>query len=224
MILPKFSIFIASLFLLLLVVGSTSPAIAAMKTGCEQTCVSVHREGGELVISARRDPVRIARPTTAPVASPTPAATRTTTPRKLPTKKRKPRPTFSDQVREVLPIGAFEIHPRSGALIYEPMLIRALGCADFQKKLAILDTSIELSLTPRIEWSWGDGSNQVWKGSATRGVHTYLRAGRYRIQMRCYWSGAFRTPNTSWAPIPEGITSSAATDVEIFRGRVFFTK
>ena len=210
------------------------PTVDAHGSNCAQTCVEIRREGGELVITARRDPVRVIRPTVSPTPTPSPSPSppkRTTT--SPPPRRKAParpgngvqkRPSFSDQIRELLPEGSFRTLPQSGALINEPLLIRAFGCAEFTKKLPILDTTVELRLTPQLWWVWGDGQSEVWAVSATRGAHIYSRAGRYLIQMRCQWSGWFRTPHSSWAPIPEGIVSTSQQRVELFRAHVFFTE
>jgi hypothetical protein len=208
----------------------------AYAAGCAKTCVSVVREGGELVITARRDPIRRAakvQSSPAPALTPTPTRTPTLSKSATPSqrgknktqvRKRTPRPSLSDQIRELLPPGSFTLWPRAGAVIYEPLLIHAQGCAPFRKTLPILDTSILLELTPTIEWNWGDGSSESWRGAAQRGAHIYRRAGRYSIVMRCHWSGVYRTPESGWAPIPTGITSSTAQSVELFRAQVFFTE
>ena len=202
----------------------------AYAAGCAKTCVSVVREGGELVITARRDPIRrSAKVQSSPTPIPTPTLSKSATPsqrgkNKAQVRKRTPRPSLSDQIRELLPPGSFTLWPRAGAVIYEPLLIHAQGCTPFRKTRPILDTSILLELTPSIEWNWGDGSSESWRGAAQRGAHIYRRAGRYSIVMRCHWSGAYRTPESGWAPIPTGITSSTAQIVELFRAQVFFTE
>lgn len=202
----------------------------AYAAGCAKTCVSVVREGGELVITARRDPIRrSAKVQSSPTPIPTPTLSKSATPSqrgrgKTPVRRGAPRPSLSDQIRELLPPGSFTLWPRAGAVIYEPLLIHAQGCAPFRKTLPILDTSILLELTPTIEWNWGDGSSESWRGAAQRGAHIYRRAGRYSIVMRCHWSGAYRTPESGWAAIPPGITSSTAQSVELFRAQVFFTE
>lgn len=221
-------------FTLLLLCPTTSIVVSppAFSVDCTQTCVEVRREGGELVITARRDPIRSAKtvrpspaasPTQQPV-QPTQQPVQPTRPRPKATARSTPRPTFSDQIRELLPDGSFRLLPARGALIHEPLLVRAFGCSDVTKTLPILDTQVELRLTPRIEWSWGDGQRELWSGSASRGAHIYTKAGRYLVQMNCYWSGAFRTPHSPWAPIPEGISSSARQSVELFRAQVLFTE
>ncbi len=189
-----------------------------------------------MVITARRDPIRRAakvQSSSTPALTPTPTRTPTLSKSATPTqrgknkaqvRKRTPRPSLSDQIRELLPPGSFTLWPRAGAVIYEPLLIHAQGCAPFRKTLPILDTSILLELTPTIEWNWGDGSSESWRGATQRGAHIYRRAGRYSIVMRCHWSGAYRTPESGWAPIPTGITSSTAQIVELFRAQVFFTE
>ena len=212
-------------------------AIAAQGANCVQTCVEIRREGGELVITARRDPVRVARPTASPIPSPTSSPKPSTPPSKAPAtspprrktparsaRATRPRPTLSDQIRELLPEGSFRTLPQSGALINEPLLVRAFGCTELTKELPILDTTVELRLRPVIHWTWGDGTSEAWAGSVIRGAHIYTHAGRYLIQMRCQWSGWFRTPDSSWAPIPEGIVSTSQLRVELFRAHVFFTE
>lgn len=193
---------------------------SARAADCTQTCVEVRREGGELVITAHRDPVRrkpapqpsIQSPTKAPSVSP---STR---------KKARPSTSLSDQIREVLPAGSFTLLPRAGALIYEPLLIHSHGCSDFSKTLPILDTTISLRLDPVIYWNWGDGKYESWRGNAVRGAHIYDRPGRYRIEMSCHWGGFFRTPNSSWFPIPDGISSVSSQMVALSRAEVFFTE
>lgn len=213
----------ASFLALFFLVGEVS----AQSASCAKTCVTVTREGGELVITARRDPIlRPPKPIAAPSPSPTPSARPSIssgTPTRTPVRKRAPQRSLSDEIREVLPHTSFAVLPKAGAVIHEPLLVRALGCAPFQKTLPILDTSIHLNLYPTIEWSWGDGSVDRWRGAAERGVHIFSRPGRYLIAMSCEWSGAYRTPESPWAPIPSGITSIATQSVELFRARVFFT-
>jgi len=195
---------------------------------CAQTCVTVTREGGELVITARRDPVKrkpvaSASPSSSPSPSPTHAPF-TTTQKSVSKRKAKSRPSLSDQIREVLPSVSFSILPRSGALIWEPLLIHQAGCAPVRKTLPILDTSITLDLQPTIQWSWGDGSSEVWSSGRARGAHIYHRPGRYLIDIRCMWEGSYRTPSSNWMEIPPGIISSSRQSVELFRARVFFTE
>ena len=191
---------------------------------CAQTCVTVTREGGELVITANRDPVK-RKPVASISPSPSPTYSPATTARKSVSKRKaKPRPSLSDQIREVLPGVSFSILPRSGALIWEPLLIHQIGCAPVRKTLPILDTSIILDLQPTVQWSWGDGSGESWAGGRARGAHIYQRPGRYLIDIRCMWEGSYRTPSSNWMEIPSGIISSSRQSVELFRARVFFTE
>jgi hypothetical protein len=225
-------LYFASAFLSIIFITFTGKSALpnAHAAGCAKTCVSVVREGGELVITARRDPIRrSAKVESSPTPIPTPTLSKSTAPSqrgrvKTPVRRGTPRPSLSDQIRELLPPGSFTLWPRAGAVIYEPLLIHAQGCAPFRKTLPILDTSILLELTPTIEWNWGDGSSESWRGAAQRGAHIYRRAGRYSIVMRCHWSGAYRTPESGWVPIPSGITSSTVQNVELFRAQVFFTE
>jgi hypothetical protein len=212
---PVFLVF----FLLALSLGVATNAHAGE---CAKTCVEVRREGDELVITAKRDPAPVVRRT--PTATPTPAPTLTRKQIRAKSVHRKPRSTLSDQIREVLPISSFALLPASGALIHEPLLVRAYGCESVVKELPILDTSVELNLLPLVEWSWGDGQVERWKMGAVRGAHIYSRPGEFQIQMRCYWLGTYRTPHSPWAPIPEGILSTAVRSIALFRARVFFTE
>ena len=220
---------------LAILLSSTVVAISARAADCTQTCVEVRREGGELVITAHRDPVRrkpapqpsIQSPTKAPSVSTSTRASSPPTPKKTGKpirKKARPSTSLSDQIREVLPAGSFTLLPRAGALIYEPLLIHSHGCSDFSKTLPILDTTISLRLDPVIYWNWGDGKYESWRGNAVRGAHIYDRPGRYRIEMSCHWGGFFRTPNSSWLPIPDGISSVSSQIVALSRAEVFFTE
>lgn len=187
---------------------------------CRQTCVEVRREGGELVISAHRDPIRRK---VSPGISPTPSPSHRaqSAPR---AKRRKASSSLSDQIRELLPNGSFTLLPTAGALVHEPLLLHTHGCADFAKTLPILDTEISLTLDPVIHWSWGDGTEEYWRGNAVRGAHIFHRPGRYRIELRCQWRGWFRTPNSQWLRVPEGITSVHGQTVAISRAHIFFTE
>ena len=221
------------LLLPFLVLASVGLGATSTAKDCTKTCVEVRREGGELVITAKRDPIRpkvtIRKPTLTP--TPTPTATPKAIavkplPRKVPTpvRTRAAQLSLSDQIRQVLPEGGFTVMPRTGALIREPLLVRSSGCEDIRKKLPILDTEIELYLRPKVHWDWGDGSTDIWPGNITRGVHIYLRPGRHLITMICTWSGQYRTPDSPWEEIPEGIISNAYRQVEIYRAQVFFTE
>lgn len=192
---------------------------SAVARDCVRTCVDITREGGELVITARRDPVRkrvSSAPT--PLSAPTPS--------RRPTIKRAraPRPSLSDQIRQGLPPHSFTILPYQGALIWEPVIVRASGCTPLRKTIPILDTSILLDLHPSIEWSWGDGQSERWRGSTERFAHIYKRAGRYHLQMHCQWGGSFRTPDGPWRDIPSGIGSTFQSSIELFRAQIFFTE
>lgn len=213
--------------------------VSASAKDCTKTCVEVRREGGELVITAKRDPVRpkIKPPISAPTyaASPTPSPTpspkheaKKSKPvrRKKVTRVRKgvPQLSLSDQIRQVLPKGSFLLLPRRGALIREPLIVRASGCQVIHKRLPILDTEIELRLHPIVEWNWGDGYVESWSESQTRGAHIYQRPGLHLISMSCSWTGQYRTPDSSWSQIPEGIVSYAHQQVELYRAQVFFTE
>lgn len=199
--------------------GVAAPAQAGE---CAQTCVEVRRDGGELVITAKRDPAPVVRKT--PTATPTPVPTFTRKPTAKKGVIRRARPKFSDQIRELLPTSSFTVLPSTGALIHEPLLIRSFGCENVVKKLSILDTTVELNLAPYAQWSWGDGQIARWGMGAVRGAHIYSRPGRVRIQMRCHWVGSYRTPHSPWLPIPEGIVSIAEKSVELFRAQLFFTE
>ena len=214
---------------------SASPVIPVHAAGCSRTCVEVHRDGGELVITAHRDPVRRVAPMTPapPSVAPTPSprATSTIKPRRPASTngkkpiKRAPRPSLSNQIRELLPEGSFIVRPARGALVHEPLLIATSGCAPISKKLPILDTSVELNLQPTVFWKWGDGTSQWWSsGVQTRGAHIFDKSGRYLIEMECHWGGFFRTPDTPWLPIPQGILATSRQEIEIYRAAVFFTE
>lgn len=216
-------ILIGSLFFIV-----TSPgaflANQARAAECTRTCVEVRREGGDLVISAHRDPVkRKVLPQLSPTPTPTRSPIATTRKSTERSQHKRARPSLSDQIREALPAGSFTLLPRTGALIYEPLLIHAHGCANIVKTLPILDTSISLMLDPALYWDWGDGSMEVWRGNAIRGAHIYHRPGRYRILMSCQWGGRFRTPDTPWLPIPDGIVSTSTSLVTLSRAQIFFT-
>lgn len=205
---------------LAILLSSAVVAQSARAADCAQTCVEVRRDGGELVISAHRDPVRKTPAPQPSTQSPTKAPSVSPSTRK----KARPATSLSDQIREVLPAGSFTLLPRTGALIYEPLLIHSHGCSDFSKTLPILDTTISLRLDPVIYWNWGDGKYESWRGNADRGAHIFTRSGRYRIEMSCHWGGFFRTPNSSWLPIPDGISSVSSQIVALSRAEVFFTE
>ena len=95
-----------TLIFLILCTLVLSAAPTARGAGCAKTCVSMHRERGELVITARRDPRPIVR------SSPAPSASASFAPKKS---TQRARPKFSDQIRELLPEGSFTLLPRRGA-------------------------------------------------------------------------------------------------------------
>lgn len=212
----KASLLCGGIFLLVL------PVEEARGAGCEKTCVEVKREGGDLVITAHRDPVR--RRVAPAISNPVP--TSTPTPRKSSHRRaHRSHSSLSDQIREALPRGSFSILPKRGAVIYEPLLIHSSGCSEVKKSLPILDTTIYLELRPQVQWRWGDGTSERWNsGVQTRGAHIYRRAGRYRVEMECHWGGSFRTPQSPWMPIPQGIFSSYNEVIQLFRAEIFFTE
>ena len=202
---------------------------------CTKTCIDLTVENGELVITGKRTPIKpkyIPRPapkprsTSVPTRNPDHQVTRK--PRIGPVRKKAAVKSLNDQVREILPTASIYLQPQSGALIHEPVIFWTDSPRNFKKSLSLLDVKIDLDLTVKFLWNWGDGSNF---GTTLIGApfpsfeitHIYSRSGLSKVSLSSNWSGRYRLDGGVWQQIPGVITTMRSTQIQIRQARTVFT-
>ena len=237
-----YKIFIISA--LVLAFQSNAFSIAA---DCTKTCIDLTVENGALVITGKRTPVipkYTPRPTPKPVASPTqkpaPKPTLSKSPAREPIQGVKPKPritpvhkkvvrkSLNDQIRQLLPAASIFQQPQSGILIREPVIFWTDSPQSFKKSLRLLDVKIDLDLSAKYLWSWGDNSNLETQliGSPFPSfeiTHTYLNSGVKKVGLMINWSGRYRLDGGVWLQIPGVITTNQSNQIQIMKARTVFT-
>jgi hypothetical protein len=224
--------------LLILAFQSTAFSIAA---DCSKTCIDLTVENGELVITGKRTPLKpkytprpIARPVVSPTKKPTPKLTGKPAhqvkpkPRIAPVRKKVVRKSINDQIRQLLPTANIYSQPQSGILIREPVIFWTDSPRIFKKSLLLLDVKIDLDLSAKYLWSWGDGSTLETDliGSPFPSfeiTHTYLNSGVKKVGLMINWSGRYRLDGGVWLQIPGVITTMRSNQIQIMKARTVFT-
>ena len=216
-----------------------------MAADCSKACIDLTVENGELVITGKRiapKPKYTPRPIVKRALKPSPKPTLTPSlkPVVKPTFRSKPKPrtssapkkpagkSLNDQIRQLLPTATIYLQPQSGALIHEPVIFWTGSPHNFKKSLYLLDVKIDLDLTVKFLWLWGDGTTL---GTTSLGApfpafeitHTYAQAGIHRVSLSSNWSGRYRLDGGVWQQIPGVITTSKATQIQIRQARTVFT-
>ncbi|GDX23374.1 hypothetical protein LBMAG10_00390 [Actinomycetes bacterium] len=200
---------------------------------CSKACIDLTVEDGELVITGKRTapkPKYTPRPTVKPIARPTV---------KAPIKsKRKPRiasvrkkvvtKSLNDQIRQILPTASIYLQPQSGVLIHEPVIFWTDSPQSFKKSLYLLDVKIDLDLTVKFSWIWGDGSTLATSliGAPFPSfeiTHIYSQSGLNKVSLSSKWSGRYRLDGGVWLQIPRVITTTRSTQIQISQARTVFT-
>jgi hypothetical protein len=237
-----YKIFIISA--LVLAFQSNAFSIAA---DCTKTCIDLTVENGALVITGKRTPVipkYTPRPTPKPVASPTqkpaPKPTLSKSPAREPIQGVKPKPritpvrkkvvrkSLNDQIRQLLPAASIFQQPQSGILIREPVIFWTDSPQSFKKSLRLLDVKIDLDLSAKYLWSWGDGTTFETDliGAPFPSfeiTHTYLNSGVKNVGLMINWSGRYRLDGGVWLQIPGVITTNQSNQIQIMKARTVFT-
>jgi hypothetical protein len=237
-----YKIFIISA--LVLAFQSNAFSIAA---DCTKTCIDLTVENGALVITGKRTPVipkYTPRPTPKPVASPTqkpaPKPTLSKSPAREPIQGVKPKPritpvrkkvvrkSLNDQIRQLLPVASIFLQPQSGILIREPVIFWTDSPQSFKKSLRLLDVKIDLDLSAKYLWSWGDGTTFETDliGAPFPSfeiTHTYLNSGVKKVGLMINWSGRYRLDGGVWLQIPGVITTNQSNQIQIMKARTVFT-
>lgn len=229
---------------LLLTFQSNTFSIAA---DCTKTCIDLTVENGALVITGKRTPVKpkytprpIPKPVVSPTQKPVPKPTLSKIPARKPVQrvKLKPRITpvrkkvvrksLNDHIRQLLPAANFFLQPQSGILIREPVIFWTDSPRIFKKSLLLLDVKIDLDLSAKYLWSWGDGSTLETDliGAPFPSLeitHTYLNSGVKSVGLTINWSGRYRLDGGVWLQIPGVITTMQTNQIQIMRARTVFT-
>ena len=214
---------------------------------CTKTCIDLTVENGALVITGKRTPAKpkyTPRPAPKPVVSstpkPVPKPTLSKTPARKPIQLVKPKPritpvrkkvvrkSLNDQLRQLLPVASIFLQPQSGILIREPVIFWTDSPRIFKKSLLLLDVKIDLDLSAKYLWSWGDGSTLETQliGAPFPSfeiTHTYLNSGVKSVGLMINWSGRYRLDGGVWLQIPGVITTNQSNQIQIMRARTVFT-
>ena len=214
---------------------------------CTKTCIDLTVENGALVITGKRTPVKpkyTPRPIPKPVVSPTQKPAPKPTLSKIPVRKAvqrvKPklqiapvhkkvvRKSLNDQIRQLLPVASIFLQPQSGILIREPVIFWTESPRIFKKSLLLLDVKIDLDLSAKYLWSWGDGSTLETDliGAPFPSfeiTHTYLNSGVKSVGLMINWSGRYRLDGGVWLQIPGVITTNQSNQIQIMKARTVFT-
>ena len=214
---------------------------------CTKTCIDLTVENGALVITGKRTPVKpkyTPRPLPKPVLSPTQKPVPKPTLSKIPVRKAvqrvKPKPriapihkkvvrkSLNDQIRQLLPVASIFLQPQSGILIREPVIFWTDSPQIFKKSLLLLDVKIDLDLSAKYLWSWGDGSTLETQliGAPFPSfeiTHTYLNSGVKKVGLMINWSGRYRLDGGVWLQIPGVITTNQSNQIQIMKARTVFT-
>jgi hypothetical protein len=204
-----------------------------MAADCSKACIDLTVENGELVITGKRiapKPKYTPRPIVKPVAKPTVKAPIKSKPkpRTSPVPKKPAGKSLNDQIRQLLPTANIHLQPQNGALVHEPVIFWTDSPHYFKKSLYLLDVKIDLDLTVKFLWLWGDGTTL---GTASLGApfpsfeitHTYAQAGMHRVSLSSNWSGRYRLDGGVWQQVPGVITTSKSTQIQIKQARTVFT-
>lgn len=204
-----------------------------MAADCSKACIDLTVENGELVITGKRiapKPKYTPRPIVKPVAKPTVKAPikRKPKPRTSSVPKKPAGESLNDQIRQLLPTATIYLQPQSGALIHEPVIFWTDSPHNFKKSLYLLDVKIDLDLTVKFLWLWGDGTTL---GTTSLGApfpafeitHTYAQSGINRVSLSSNWSGRYRLDGGVWQQVPGVITTSKSTQIQIKQARTVFT-
>ncbi len=214
---------------------------------CTKTCIDLTVENGALVITGKRTPAKpkyTPRPTSKPVVPPTQKPVPKPTLSKIPVRKAvqrvKPKPriapvrkkvvskSLNDQIRQLLPVASIFLQPQSGILIREPVIFWTDSPQIFKKSLLLLDVKIDLDLSAKYLWNWGDGSTLETDliGAPYPSfeiTHTYLNSGVKSVGLMINWSGRYRLDGGVWLQIPGVITTNQSNQIQIMRARTVFT-
>jgi len=216
-----------------------------MAADCSKACIDLTVENGELVITGKRiapKPKYTPRPIVKPTLKPSPKPTLTPSPkptrkvsrqvkpkpRITPVRKKVIRKSLNDQIRQLLPTAKIFLQPSSGALIYEPVIFWTDSPHNFNKSLYLLDVKIDLDLTVKFLWLWGDGTTLVTSAVGApfpsfEIAHSYAQSGLTRVSLSSNWSGRYRLDGGVWQQIPGVITTSKTTQIQIRQARTVFT-
>jgi len=217
------------------------PNTFSIATDCTKTCIDLTVENGALVITGKRTPLKpkhtsrpVPKSSLIPTTKPTPKPARKIIrqvkpkPRIAPVRKKVIRKSLNDRIRQLLPAARIFLQPQSGTLIREPVIFWTDSPQIFKKSLLLLDVKIDLDLSAKYLWSWGDGSTL---GTSLIGApfpsfeitHTYLNSGIKNVGLMINWSGRYRLDGGVWLQIPGVITTMQSNQIQILKARTVFT-
>jgi hypothetical protein len=166
----------------LLLIGAASAA------DCENACIDVYTQDGQIIIEGKKGsgpkakprtvkppapkpttvkpifPELIPRPTAKPKPSPKPTPKRTYKPRITPTAKPtlKPKATKSvslnDRLIKLLPTGGIAYQPEAEPLVNVPIYFWSDLPTQFATRVKVVGEVVDVLLRPGFVWSFGDGT------------------------------------------------------------------
>jgi len=233
----EFALRIFSLLILSLLIFTFQGNAFSLAVDCSEVCIDLTVENGELVITGKRTapkpkytPRPIVKPVDKPTVTPTtrPSTISKRKPRIAPARKKPVGKSLNDQIRQMLPTASINLQPQSGALIHEPVIFWTDSPQSFRKSLYLLDVKIDLDLTAKFSWIWGDGGSSKTPliGAPFPSfeiTHIYAQSGLNKVSLSSNWSGRYRLDGGVWQQIPGVITTTRSTQIQIRQARTVFT-
>lgn len=141
-----------------------------------------------------------------------------------------PKPTLisTDEVRRSLPLAQPGFQPPTGAVVNMPVIFWSGLVTPAQFSLTLLGHSVEINMTARCQWSWGDGTSLV---TASVGApypnqsitHTYAKPGRYLVSVLTTWSGTAMLNRSAIQIVGAPIESTGRIEVVIDQAPTMLT-
>jgi hypothetical protein len=115
------------------------------------------------------------------------------------------RPTVvsTDEVRRLLPRAQPGFQPSVGVVVNIPVIFWSGLATPARFTLTVLGHSVEINMSARFLWSWGDGTSLTTTSvgapfPSQNLVHAYHVPGRYHVRVTTTWSGS---ANLGQAPL-----------------------
>ena len=147
-----------------------------------------------------------------------------------PVKREDAEARIREVVREAVPALRPVRQPASGVLPHLPVIFDARQPAGTTTSdHVIVDLSVELSVTPRWLWRFGDGASTVtdvpggrWPDRSVS--HTYARAGVHGVRVQAVWSATYVVDGLGPLVVEEPVTQEADLPVQVGEGRAVLVR
>lgn len=141
-----------------------------------------------------------------------------------------PKPTVisTDEVRRALPHAQPAFQPAAGAVVNLPVIFWSGLVSPARFSLTVLGHTVEVIMTARFQWSWGDGSSTVTSAVGAPYPnqslsHTFSQPGHYRVSVVTIWSGLATIGQTSLQIVGAPIETLDQTEVVVCQAPTLLT-